>query len=236
MEFSEQAAPPEFSLHHSARVQKAPNLTTREDLKQRLDASIQEAYASLHRTQPRYKRDFDKRIRRTKNTLPAGDHVFLDSTDAVKKLRKLQHTAEGPYRVLKNDKRTVSIDRKGVIELVFADRCAVSADSCAFAPSPFDTPPGSRTNPTADGIPQATKVDLSQKVNDGPTSTVDRIIDHRTTQIGNPEFLLKWTGYDEPSWTPQTHISEEFVSRYRLRVSRSDRRRPQILRRQHVSA
>ena len=107
--------PPEFSLNHSPRVRKAPDLTTREDFKRRLDASIQKAYSSLQRTQARYERDFDKRIPRTKNTLRAGDHVFFDSTDGVKKPGKLQHLAEGPYRVLKNDRRTVTIDRSVVI-------------------------------------------------------------------------------------------------------------------------
>ena len=159
----------------------------------------------------------------------AGDQVFLDSTDGVTKPEKLQHPAEGPYRVLKNDKRTVTIDRNGGIE-------RVSADRCAFVPPPFDTPPRSRMNPIADGFPQSTEADLSQNLHGDPTDTVDRIINYRMMQNGNLEFLVKWTGYYEPSWTQRTHIPEELASRYRLQVSRSGPSRPRIPRRQRVSA
>ena len=198
--------PPEFSLHHSARRRSTPDANARDDFRQRLDLSIQKAYKSLQRTQARYKRDFDKRVRRVKSRIRAGDFIFLDSTDGATKPGKLQSPAEGPYKVLRQDKRTLTIDRNGVTECVSADRCVFSpppirarTNAAEPATGPTTENSNAEAHPRAlNEVPLASTADFAQKVHEGPTYTVDRLLDHRTRD-GNAEFLVKWTGYADPT-------------------------------------
>ena len=202
--------PPEFSLtHRTTRQRPKTTADIRHDFIKRLDASMLKANESLRRVQDRYKRDFDKRVRRTRHTLKAGDFVFLDPTDGSKKLGKLKSPAIGPYRVLVNDKRTLIIDRDGIVE-------RVSADRCVFAPRPSNA----RQSLT-------TTADATTKVTNGPQFVVDKLLDHGENDDGTLSFNVKWVGFRETTWEPRTHIPEELVSRYfeRLR-QRADPRLP----------
>jgi len=73
-----------------------------------LDDAMQSAYTRLKRTQARYKRNFDSRVRRANKHIRPGDYVFVDPSDGTTKGTKLGNHALGPFRVLKNDERTVT--------------------------------------------------------------------------------------------------------------------------------
>ena len=105
--------PPEFSLHHSAKLRAPPRAEQKNDYARRLDDAIQTVYSRLMRTQQRYKRDFDKRIKKIKHNIPEGDYVYIDPTDGMSKTGKLESPALGPFRVLKNDGRTFVIQQVG---------------------------------------------------------------------------------------------------------------------------
>ena len=116
--------PPEFSPSTIQRdVPPAERGTQLAEFLKTLDATIQKAYGSLRRTQARYKPDFDKRVHRIKTRLEPGDFVSLNPTDGGKTSNKLASPAVGPYRVLANDRRTITIDHDGITERVSADRC-----------------------------------------------------------------------------------------------------------------
>ena len=194
--------PPDFSLRRTEGDGPLPDRRThRAEFLKKLDETIQKAYGSLRRTQARYKRDFEKRVRRVNTRLKPGNYVYLDLTDGAKTSIKLASPAVGPYRVLANDQRTITIDRDGVTE-------RVSADRCVYAPPPVDAP---RTSKTAPG-------DLADKVTAGTPYAVDRLLDYRVMENGTAEFKVKWADYKEPTWTARTYIPEELVSRYASRL------------------
>ena len=68
----------------------------RHQLLQQLDVAMQKAYGRLEKSQKRYKRDFDTRVRRANLDLEAGDYIFLDPTLQERKLGKLTSPAVGP--------------------------------------------------------------------------------------------------------------------------------------------
>ena len=56
---------------------------------------------------------------------------------------------------------------------------------------------------------------------EGPEYTVERILNHRVApEQDQLEFLIKWAGYEEPTWTRRSHVPEELVSRYSRRRNR----------------
>ncbi|CDF40838.1 unnamed protein product [Chondrus crispus] len=196
--------PPEFSLRRADGDAPPSNRgNQRAEFLKTLDSTIQKAYGSLRRTQARYKRDFDKRIRRINSRLRPGEYVYLNPTDGAKTSNKLASPAVGPYRVLANDRRIITIDRDGVTE-------RVSADRCVYAPPPIDAPRASTTTPR----------DLADKVTAGTQYAVERLLRHRVMEDGTTEFLIKWADYDAPTWTARTHVPEELVSRYAQRLRR----------------
>ena len=148
--------------------QRAEFLTT-------LDDTIQRAYESLQRTQARYKHDFDKRVRLINARLKPGNYVYLNPTNGAKTSHKLASPAVGPYRVLANDKRTITIDRDGVTE-------CVSADHCVHALPPTHAPRASTTTPS----------NLAGKVNEVIKYAVERLLRHPVMEGGTTEFLIKW--------------------------------------------
>ena len=109
----------------------------------------------------------------------------------------------GLYRVLANDRRTITIDRDGITE-------RVSADRCVYVPPPMDAPRVSTTTPR----------DLANKVKEGTQYAVEKLLKYREMEDGTTEFLIKCADYDQPTWTARTHIPEELVSRYALRLRR----------------
>ena len=200
--------PPAFSLYHNSRGNRKPTGEQREHYVEQLDATLAKAYDRLIKTQRRYKRDFDKRVRTANRNIRPGEYVYLDPTDGTTKGTKLGNHALGPYRVLANDRRTFVIQRGDEVERVNSDRIT-------YAPPPPEVPPPEPL--------EATPEDLAEKSTEGRTYLFDRIKDHRILDDGKTEFLIKWHGYKQPTWQPRRDISEEAISQYLSRKRRKAR-------------
>ena len=107
--------PPEFSLHHSVKLRDPPTAEQKNDYPKRMDNVIQTAYSRLMKTQQRYKRDFDRRIKKIKRNIREGDYVYIDPTDRISKTGKPEFPALGTFCMLKTDGRTVVIQRNGLV-------------------------------------------------------------------------------------------------------------------------
>ena len=68
----------------------------RHEFLKRLDEAMQKAYGRLKKSQKRYKRYFEARVRRANLDLEAGDCIFLDPTLQEEKLGKRTSAAVGP--------------------------------------------------------------------------------------------------------------------------------------------
>ena len=142
--------PPEFSLQNSVKLLAPPKAEQKNDYARRLDGAIQMAYSRLMKTQQRYKRDLDKRIKKIKRNIREDDDVYIDPTDGMSKTVKLESSALGTFRVLKNDGRTLVIQRNEDVERINADRIT-------YAPPPEDAPQPEAFAPTADNISKNTE-------------------------------------------------------------------------------
>ena len=196
--------PLEFSLRRAdGDAPLADRWNQRAELVKTLDSTIQKAYGSLRRMQPRYKCDFDERIPRINSQLRAEECVDLIPTDGGKTSNKLASPVFGPYRVLANYRRTLKMDFDGVAE-------RVSADRCVYASLSTDAPRASITTPA----------DLADKAREGTPHAFERLLKHRAMEDETIDFLIKWVDYDTPTWTARTHVLEELVSRYAQRLRR----------------
>lgn len=203
--------PPDFALHHDVSREAPPGMHRKDDFVARLQSSMRKARASLLRTQSRYKRDFDRRVRKVRKTIRAGDYVFLDPTDGSKaKTPKLKPLGVGPYRVLTNDSRTLVIDRDGKVERVNISRVT-------YAPPP---PQGDLPQPYSEY--RSERSDLRRKNREGPTYVVDDVTDHREVAGEGLEFEVQWYGYPDATWEPRANLPEELVSRYFAKRRRQD--------------
>ena len=172
---------PEFSLHHSVKVRAPPTAEQKNYYARILDDVIQTAYSRLMRTQQRYKRDCDRRIKKIQRNIREGDYVYIDPTDGMSKTGKLESPALGPFRILKNDGRTVIIQRNQEVE-------RINGDSITYALPPENAPPPEAFAPTGNNI---------EKNTEGTTYVVDNQLKHRVTSEGTLKFRVKWFGYTE---------------------------------------
>ena len=190
--------PPEFSLRRAdGNAPPYDRRTQRAEFLKTLYPKTQKAYGSLRRTPARYKRELDKSVRSINARLKPGDYAYLNPTDEAKTSNKLA----SPYRVLANYKRTITIDREGVME-------RVSADRCVYAPPLTDAPRASAT----------TTSDLADKVTEGTQYAVERLLKHGVEEDGTTEFLIKWADHNQPTSTARTHVPKQLVSRYAKRL------------------
>lgn len=143
--------PASFSLHHS--VSEPSKAVDKRELRDEyvslLERAVRFARSLLRKTQLRYKLDLDKRIRVANRHIRAGYYVYLDPRDGKKVDGKLIITAEGPHRVLLNDRRTFVIQRGKFVERVNSDRVI-------YAPPPMNAP---TSEPFA-----ATTLDVLEKI------------------------------------------------------------------------
>lgn len=156
-----------------------------------LDSTIQKDYDSLRRTQARYKRDLDKRIRQINSRLCPGEYISLNPADGGKTSNKLASLGVGPYRVLVNHRQAITINRDGVTE-------RASTDCYVYAPPPTDALRMSTTNP----------LELADKVTEGTRYAVKRLLKHRVIDDGTTEFLINWADYNQKTWTACAHVTE----------------------------
>ena len=115
--------------------------------------------------QQRYKRDFDRRIKKIKRRIRESDYVYIDPTDRMSKTSKLESPALGPFRNLKNDGRIVVIQRNEDLERIIADQTK-------NAPQPENGSPREAFAPTSSDI---------EKNTEGPTYVVDSLHQHFVT-------------------------------------------------------
>jgi len=80
--------PAPFSLHHSVRRRPKPDAATKQDFLNRFASSIADARSTLLKSQERYKRDFDRRVRESNQRLEPGDYVYLDVPEWSHRLTK----------------------------------------------------------------------------------------------------------------------------------------------------
>ena len=135
----------EFSLHHSVKLRAPPTAEQKNTYAKRLDDVIQTAYSRLIKTQQRYKRDFDRRIKKIQRNIREGDYVYINPTDGMSKTGKLESPALGTFRVLKTNERAVVIQRNQDVERINVDRIT-------YAPPPENAPPAKSFAPTANDI------------------------------------------------------------------------------------
>ena len=76
---------PAFSLYHNSLGNRKPTGEQRDHYVEQLDAKLAKAYDRLIKTQRRYKRDFDKRVRTANRDIRPGEYVYLDPTDGTTK-------------------------------------------------------------------------------------------------------------------------------------------------------
>ena len=171
--------PPAFLPYHNELGVRKPSEEQRDHYIEQLEATLQKAYDRLLKTQQRYKRDFDKRVRSANRNIRPSDYVYLDPTDGTKKSTKLGNHAFGPYRVLPNDCRTFVIQCDDEVERVNSDRVT-------YVPPPPDVPPSEPLETKPEG--------LAEKNTECLTYLFDQIKDHRIRDDGKTEFLVKWYG------------------------------------------
>ena len=197
--------PPEFSVDHQPNRGKRP---VRQDFVDRLKIALGKATRSLRKTQERYKRDFDKRIRRARR-LKVGEAVYLDISDGAAKRDKLAFQVSGPFRILEVQRKgnTVVIQRGDVVERVSMNRVVRSPSSAEVVePEHASTPE-----------------DLADKETEGEIWRFKKILDHREMADGSLQFRLELVGNYEPTWELRKNIAEEAVSRYLAKVARRNR-------------
>ena len=119
-------------------IEPVPSKVTRpkafkEKWKRWLQDTLSNAKKRLDSAQARAKRNYDRRLRKQKETIQEGDFVYLrvERKNAADHRHKLAPVAEGPFRVTKTTGNTVVIER--------ADRSVerVSRSRVVLAPKPL---------------------------------------------------------------------------------------------------
>lgn len=74
----------------------APKGSTKKDPNKPLETTIGKATNSIEKTQVKYKTDLDKPVS-SACMLCAGESLYLDTNEGVKKVRKLLHQVDGRF-------------------------------------------------------------------------------------------------------------------------------------------
>ena len=80
--------PPPYATHHSVKRRATPDAFTKQDFLRRITDTIDMAGKRLHSAQARYKRNFDRSIRKSKRLITTDDYVYLDNPE-VRERNKL---------------------------------------------------------------------------------------------------------------------------------------------------
>ena len=231
--------PPDFSLHHTVKKRPRPEASTKADFLNRLSSSLEGARSRLKKSQARYKRDFDRRVRESQRELRKGDYVYLDVPEKPKS--KLAPLAQGPYRVLKAKRHTIRIDRDGVDEKVNVDRVTPAPPPYGVGAQATDT---RRTEvPSAQPAreeQEASRFEIDSSLEGTPLVeevtevvreadeeeeeyVVDKVLQYHKDDDdeGQEWYLVKWHGYAEPTWALAENIPPELTSRFWKRRKRT---------------
>ena len=182
----------------------------------RLRYALSRAKVKLTKAQLRYKLDFDRRVRTLVRVEP-GQMVLVDKPadyegkhqdpmEEDRTIKKLSYRTTGPYKVLKANESTVTVEQDGLQVAVSIDRVTVD---------PVNGSGGylngeEHSNPVGDNPPG----DPSQESPD-PEYVVERIVDHEGTGDAL-QYCVRWYGYDakDHTWEKASRIPPNFTKRY----------------------
>ena len=132
--------------------------------------------------------------------------MCIDPTDGMSKTAKLESPALGPFRIPKDDGRTIVIQRNEDVERINADRIT-------YAPPPENAPPPEAFARTCNDIEMNAE---------GITYVVDNLLKHRVTSAGTlkiPRGMVRLhrTDVGTPTEHPRgTHFAILCKTRSRL--------------------
>ena len=182
----------------------------------RLRYALSRAKVKLTKAQLRYKHDFDRRVRTLLRVEP-GQMVFVDKPadyegkhqDPMgedRTTKKLSYRTTGPYKVLKANESTVTVEQDGLQVAVSIDR--VTVDPVKGSGGYLNGE--EHSNPVGDNPPG----DPSQESPD-PEYVVERIVDHEGTG-DTLQYRVRWYGYDakDDTWEKASRIPPNFTKRY----------------------
>ena len=128
--------PPSLVLRREPEMVREQNSATSHSIwRNWLKAQIEAAGQQMLKTQERYRRNYDDRLRKQRSAIVAGSLVFLrkDHRDPGVRSHKLAPVVTGPHKVVEHDDHTVVIELGNQHERVSRDRVVT-------CPRPSQTP------------------------------------------------------------------------------------------------
>ena len=137
---------------------------------------------SIAKTQARFKRDYDQKVRPRRGSVTSGGWVFMRNHA---RKHKLDPKVTGPYEVLETDGRTYLIDQDGLPYRVSGDHVVPAR--------PVD--PAKRLKQPQVAVPDALQPGGSEFV-------FERFVDHTWDEEGFLWLLVRWFGYgpEDDTW------------------------------------
>ena len=118
-----------------ARDRRARMAQAKQDFLRRLESTLNTARKNLAKTQQRYKRNFDARVRARLKDIEPGSYVYREVPVHPEGVNpKLASPVDGPHRVIANEWPTIIIDDRG-------HSVQVNANRLVKAPVPLEAQP-----------------------------------------------------------------------------------------------
>jgi len=157
---------------------------------------IPQVRASIAKTQARYKRDYDKKVRPRRVPVKSGDYVYLRNHQ---RKHKLGPKATGPYEVLETDGRTFLLDQYGIPYRVSADHVVPAGP----------IPVGERPSVPKLAVPEALR-------EEGTEFVYEHFLGHSWDDDGVLWLKVSWFGYneEEDTWQHSKRLPAADVYKY----------------------
>ena len=163
-------------INESARDRRARMSQAKQDFLHRLENALVKARSNLTKTQLRYKRNFDARIRARLKELEPGSYVYREVPVHPEGVNpKLASPVEGPYKVIANKWPTIIIGDRG-------RHIGVNANRLVKAPTPLEASPHTQ-EPSSDIVPV---VDGTQTENAPPQQEYPDVANTSPTEDQRP--------------------------------------------------
>lgn len=178
-----------------------------------LRALMDTARKNMSIAQDRYKRDFDKRLRRPIQKLVVGNYVFVRKEYGSGERRtKLSPIVDGPFQVASLDSNTVTVLRNGEEEKLSRDRVVQSPTPIAAREAAIRT----QSENAHAGTQGDSDRSVSNQHNVVGEFVIERITDHGFDDDGTLLLRVKWLGYsdNDSTWEPAQHVAYNTVKRY----------------------
>lgn len=172
----------------------------------KLSWMIPKLKGALDRTQLRYKKNFDARLRVRNTTLVTGDWVYIRH----QKFRgnKLMQPVKGPYRILHRDDHSVILHSDTEIQ-------RININDVTPAPKPEQPQPV-----PAGLLHEALTTHRSDDPvgPDGIPYQVESVVGHTDPDLPGPWYVkVMWVGYDSPTWEQAANIPRQLLMPYMRR-------------------